>query len=123
MQQSLQHFKRRNIVVTEPKQPFQITKPYCPRGKGVFSTEKKHHDSYLSESMHNPLTRSGTLKASLPIFDPRGGFQIRNETSFNYKQQDKLDMHFKSLYGNDFLESPNRETIKSVPYPDHFGVL
>jgi len=73
--------------------------------------------------MHNPLTRSGTLKASLPIFDPRGGFQIRNETSFNYKQQDKLDMHFKSLYGNDFLESPNRETIKSVPYPDHFGVL
>ena len=74
MQHNLTQFKRRNIVVTEPKQPFQITKPYCPKGKGIFSTEKKSHDSYLHESFSNPKNRNSTLKTSIPVQDPRGGF-------------------------------------------------
>jgi len=57
MQQTMSHFKRRNIVITEPKLPFQITKPYCPPAKGIFSTEKKSHDSYLHESFANPISR------------------------------------------------------------------
>lgn len=47
MLQSVKHFKSNNLVITEPKKPFQITNPYCPRGKGIFSTEKKSCDSYL----------------------------------------------------------------------------
>ena len=45
------------MVITEPKKPFQLTNPYCPRGKGIFSTEKKSCDSYLQESLFNPKTR------------------------------------------------------------------
>jgi hypothetical protein len=73
-QKALKEFTERKIVITEPKRPFQITKPYCPRGRGFFSTEKKSGDNFLAKSLYSPQTRSGMLKASMPIVDPRSSF-------------------------------------------------
>ena len=46
---SISNFKRRNIVITEPKRPFQMTKPICAVSKGEYLTEKKQRDSYLND--------------------------------------------------------------------------
>lgn len=85
MQKSMRDFRDRKIVITEPKRPFQITKPLCPRGRGFFSTEKKSGDNFVAKSLYSPHTRSGMLKASMPIVDPRSSFQIRNQSSFKYE--------------------------------------
>ena len=63
MTKSMQHFKRRNIELTRTtrNENQKETAPYCPRGRGFYSTEKRSHDGFLHESMINPQTRKSIL--------------------------------------------------------------
>ena len=85
MTKSMQHFKRRNIDLTRNTRTEKQTAPFCPRGRGFYSTEKKSHDGFLYESMLNPQTRQGILQMSMPITDPRGGKAQRNESSIRFE--------------------------------------
>lgn len=78
----------------------------------------------MKKSLYGSKTRSdGVLKLCRPIPDPRGGYRLRNETSFDYTLKEKNSRHYRSLYGQSFVKLPKRDVFKAIPYPDHFAIF
>jgi len=60
MHEKYKHFKRRNIVVTEPPHKPERTDPLTAVDRGSYlTTQKQTFDQYLNETLYASKKRSG----------------------------------------------------------------